>query len=274
MTDCYGVIGYPVTHSKSPEMHNAAFNALKIDACYDKYSVKTEDLAQQVSLFKEQLSGWNVTVPHKNNIIELLDWVDPVALAAQSVNTVINENGKLLGYSTDGYGLEKAIEAEFGVNIKDKYILLVGAGGAAQASAVHFAAIGARKIAVVNRTVSKAEFVTDCIEKLSPEVATYFGGLQELPSDVSEVDIIVQCTSLELDETRELDFSFTDISSDAVCIDMIYNKKTPFLQKAEAKGLRIASGEQMLVYQGAKAFTMWTSQEPSIEVMKTAVGIK
>ncbi len=271
MSRRYGIIGWPVEHSLSPAMHNAAFAALKIDACYDRYPVSPDDLPEQVSVFRESLSGWNVTVPHKQAIIPLIDVVDPVAEAAHSVNTVVNRDGLLYGYSTDGYGLQLAVEEAFGIDIKGKHVLFVGAGGAVQAAAVQFAEAGALAISVVNRTVEKAEAVVARVSKIAPDVEVKVFPLNDLPADMSSIDIIIQGTSVELKEGRELSFDFSGFKRECVCMDMIYNRKTPFLNKAGKHGMRIAGGEDMLLYQGAKSFELWTEQNAPVAVMRQAL---
>lgn len=271
MSDSYGIIGWPVEHSLSPAMHNAAFNALKIDACYDKYPVSPDELSKRVSSFRESLSGWNVTVPHKQAVIELVDFVDPVAEAAHSVNTVVNRDGVLYGYSTDGYGLQRALEEAFSIDLKGKHVLFVGAGGAVQAAAVQFAEAGASSVTVVNRTLSKAEAVVDRVTKITKETVVVACPLAKLPENISEVDVIIQGTSVELKEGQELDFDFSGFRTDCVCMDMIYNRVTPFLLKAKQHGMRVADGSDMLLYQGAKAFELWTEQIAPVKVMRDAL---
>ncbi len=271
MSRQYGIIGWPVEHSMSPAMHNAAFEKLQLDACYDRFAVDSESLREQVSVFKGKLSGWNVTVPHKQAVIDCLDYIDPVADAAQSVNTVVNRGGVLYGYSTDGYGLQRALEVEFDIDVAGKHVLFVGAGGAVQASAVQFASAGARSVTLINRTVSKAEAVADRVRKVSPDVKVEVYPLSDYPNDMSDVDIVIQGTSVELKEGRELAFSFDGFRKDCVCMDMIYNVVTPFLQKAEQHGMRIAGGEDMLLYQGMKAFEYWTGVVAPETVMRSAL---
>lgn len=271
MSKDYGIIGWPVEHSLSPAMHNAAFSALKIDACYDKYPVSPEELSKQVSAFRGSLSGWNTTVPHKQDIIPLLDVIDPVAEAAHSVNTVVNRDGVLYGYSTDGYGLQRAVEEAFSVELTGKHILFVGAGGAVQAAAVQFAQAGATSITVVNRTVSRAEDVISRVSLIAPNVSVKVYALNDVPRDMSDVDVIIQGTSVELKEGRELAFDFSGFKTSCVCMDMIYNRQTPFLEKASKRGMRVAGGEDMLLYQGAKAFELWTEQNAPVDVMRQAL---
>ena len=268
----FGIIGWPVAHSLSPVMHNAGFKAINYDANYKLFPVEPENLKSQIDQFRTAgVSGWNVTVPFKEDVIPFIDVLDPVAAASQSVNTVLNVDGKLFGFSTDGFGLQLAIEEAFGFEIKGKDVLFVGAGGAAQAAAVQFSQAGCRSITVLNRTLSKAEKIIERVLSVNSDVLTFSGQLNDRPQNTSQISIIVQCTSLELKPGRELEFDLSEFSPDCCCMDMIYNLETPFLKKAQAYGMRIATGSDMLLYQGTKAFEIWTKQAAPTEVMRRAL---
>ncbi|MGL4854796.1 MAG: shikimate dehydrogenase [Lentisphaeria bacterium] len=271
MTLRYGIIGWPVAHSKSPEMHNAGFKELKIDACYERFAVEPVNLAKQVSVFKEFLSGWNVTVPHKTAIIDFIDVLDPVAEAAQSVNTVVNSGGKLYGYSTDGYGLQRAVEEAFNFSFVGKHILFIGAGGAVQAAAVQFAQANCRKITILNRTLENAQKVAAMIHHLLPNFEVSVGCIEAELDDAKSVDLIIQGTSVELKGDAKIEFAFEKYRKDCVCMDMIYNFETPFLEGAKAHGMQTATGSEMLLYQGAKAFELWTKFKAPVSVMREAL---
>ena len=268
----FGIIGWPVSHSLSPVMHNAGFKAINYDADYKLFPVDPQNLKSQINQFRSSgVSGWNVTVPFKEDVIQYIDVLDPVAEASQSVNTVLNVDGKLFGFSTDGFGLQRAIEEAFGFEIKGKDVLFVGAGGAAQAAAVQFSQAGCRSITVLNRTLSKAEKIIERVLLVNPDVLTFSGQLDDRPQNISQISIIIQCTSLELKPGKELKFDLSDFSTDCCCMDMIYNLETPFLKKAEAYGMRVATGVDMLLYQGTKAFEIWTKHEAPVEVMRHAL---
>jgi shikimate dehydrogenase len=153
----YAVIGDPINHSVSPAMQNAGFMAAGLSERYGKYHVKPEDLAEFVEFARKNLYGFNATVPHKSALIPLLDEIAPAALAAHSVNTVIVRDGKLYGDSTDGYGLESALKEAFDLDIANSNIVMLGAGGAAQATAFEFVQRKAKSLTIINRTRSKAE---------------------------------------------------------------------------------------------------------------------
>jgi len=268
----FGIIGWPVAHSLSPVMHNAGFKAINYDANYQLFPVEPENLKSQIDQFRTSgVNGWNVTVPFKEDVIQYIDVLDPVAAASQSVNTVLNVDGKLYGFSTDGYGLQLAIEEAFGFEIKDKNVLFVGAGGAAQAAAVQFSQAGCQSITVLNRTLSKAEKIIERVLSVNPNIITFSGQLIDRPQNISDISIIVQCTSLELKPGKELEFDLSEFSTDCCCMDMIYNLETPFLKKAKAYGMRVATGSDMLLYQGTKAFEIWTKHDAPTQVMRCAL---
>ena len=164
----YAVIGYPIKHSLSPKIHNPAFASLEIDAHYEKIEVHPDDLKEKISELRLAYAGWNVTVPHKKNVLSLLDDLSPLSRLAESVNTVINKDGKLFGDSTDGYGLEKSVNEEFNYPVKSGKFLFIGAGGVAEACAIDFAFKGASIINIVNRSRWKMELIAHKIKENFP----------------------------------------------------------------------------------------------------------
>ena len=151
----FAVIGYPVKHSKSPAMQLAGFQALGIEASYEKVEVAPGELPAVVRRFvKEGYRGWNITVPYKEEIIPLVEVVGEEARAAHSVNTVVNHDGRLVGYSTDGYGVAQALRHDFGLTEQPLRQVFLGAGGAARAAAVYASRHGARHVTLANRTAA------------------------------------------------------------------------------------------------------------------------
>ncbi|MCM8530599.1 MAG: shikimate dehydrogenase [Lentisphaeraceae bacterium] len=266
----YGLIGWPVAHSVSPPMQNAGFTAANIDANYEKVAVAPEDMNDVIAKMKESFSGWNCTVPHKQHIIEFLDEIDPLAKALGSVNTVVNTNGQLKGYSTDGYGMQISLKESFNKNIKDSSILFIGAGGAARAVALHFALEGAGKIAIVNRSVDKAEKIADEISTLNPNTKAVADSLDCQTISINEYEVIIQSTSLGLHANDPSPFDTTSLNSDHLVVDMIY-KETPFLKQAKEVGCKTIDGEGMLLHQGVKAWEIWTNQKAPVEKMRQAL---
>ncbi len=270
--DKYAVIGNPIKHSLSPVMHNAGFAELKIDASYEAIQVEPAKLAEFAEFAKKNLKGFNVTVPHKQEIIPFLDEIDETAELANSVNTVVVSNGKLKGYTTDGYGLEKGIDLAFNIKVKDNSFFFVGCGGAVQAVAYHFAMSGAKELFFANRTISKAEQLADKLKtnfpKLKCEVCE-LSNKNKIKAFAESAKVLIQGTSLGLNESDPIPINLKDIADIAV-YDTIY-KKTAIQTESLARGLKCSDGRSMLLHQGVKAFSIWTKQDAPVEVMQKAL---
>jgi|UPI0002DA3D5E shikimate dehydrogenase len=271
----YGLIGWPVNHSLSPSIHNPAFKETKLDAHYNLVECPPEKISSIIEDLKAQsYKGWNCTVPLKADIIPLLDWVDEEAMACQSVNTVVvHENGELHGYSTDGYGIETAIQEEFGVDLKGKRVLFIGAGGAARAAAARIAKSGAAAITVINRSEANAQLLLDTASVMNPKCETKFIASADLSSYhyiCKEHDIMIQCTSLGLKDGDPSPFPSNLLVPSILVMDMIY-KETPFQVAAKKAGCKTAGGLGMLLHQGVKSWEMWTQQEAPVELMRESL---
>lgn len=260
------VIGYPIRHSKSPYMHNIWLEASNIEGQYEAVEVSPEQLEHQIKMFKEKkYSGFNVTIPHKENIIQYLDEVDHSAEMLGAVNTVVIKNGKCSGYNTDGQGFLKSLSAvRAEVDIKKAQILLLGAGGAAKGIAGALTLFGARQISIANRTPSKAEALVKA-QKVSGEGLD----LQTAQERLSEFDIVINTTSSGMYpnvDTAPIDSSF--MKKGALAADIIYNPlRTQFLRHAESAEADTLNGIGMFVWQGALAFEKWTQHQPDIADM-------
>lgn len=267
----YLVLGDPVSHSRSPGLQNAAFEAANLGRPYARLHIKVEDLPEFARFASEHLKGVNLTVPHKHAIIPLCDEVDPAALLCGSVNTLAIKDGKLYGYSTDGPGLEYALEKEFGFSAKDKNILFLGAGGACRATAFHLALKGARKIIIANRTAEKAVELAEMIEQNSSCCTSgiSIADEQAMRTALAEADMVIQATSCGLKDDDPSPFNTDWITPECRfdCFDTIY-KETALQRACRAKGLRTAGGKLMLIGQGAASFRIWTGIEPDIEKMQ------
>jgi shikimate dehydrogenase len=270
----YAVIGDPVAHSFSPQMHNAAFNALGINAEYLAVHVKEQELSLFAARARKEFAGFNITVPHKNAIIPFLDSISDECRLTGSVNTVINSGGRLHGESTDGYGLETAIREEFGIPVKGNCFLFLGTGGTVKAVSFHFAAQGAKTLFFANRTVSKSQTLIDELEDKYPETGYDCCS----PEDIKLMDqfvtcsaAVIQCTSLGLkpEDPSPLDDRF--FRAGKCYYDTIY-KNTAFLKIAGEKGCRSSGGLSMLLHQGAKSFSIWTGKTAPVEVMREALA--
>ncbi|MBS4191375.1 shikimate dehydrogenase [Bacillus sp. FJAT-49705] len=270
MKKLFAVLGDPIAHSMSPAMHNDLFSIYGMDAHYHPFHVKRGSLEEAIKGLKAiGIAGFNITVPHKETIIPLLDEIDPLAKSIGAVNTVVNVNGKLIGYNTDGSGYLKGLIEEFPL-INDKNVLIIGAGGAARAIYFTMAEAGVRRVDICNRTVSKAEVI---VEECPYAANSNVYGMNEAENILGEYDLIIQTTPKGMEpETFELPLSLHNLNQDAFVSDIIYNPlETKFLGEAKKKGARIQNGLNMFVFQGALAFEKWTGIFPETSRMKENV---
>ena len=266
----YVVIGDPIAHSMSPVMHNDLFQFYQIEAKYDLFHIKKGMLKEGLSQLKEMdIAGFNITVPHKSDIIPFLDELDPLSQAIGAVNTVVNENGKWIGYNTDGYGYVRGLLTIL-PTLSDKKVMLIGAGGAARAIYFTLAHEKVKKIDIVNRTLEKAEN----LKKACPySVETEVLDLQTAEEQSGEYDLIIQTTSIGMSPyTKEQPISLENLNSKSLVSDIIYNPlETRLLHEAKMKGALVQNGLEMFVFQGALAFEKWTGVFPDTERMKRNV---
>lgn len=274
-TAVYGIFGDPVAHSLSPAMQNAAFAAAGIDAIYVPFHVRTEALGAAVAALRAlNVAGVNVTIPHKERILEHLDEVDHRARSIGAVNTVVNRGGRLLGYNTDGVGLVRALQAEFGCSPRGSRILLLGAGGACRAAVVALAAAGAAWIGIANRRPARAEQLVADLRGICPgtSLAAFPLASEALAPVWSGVELLVNTSAVGLHgESFALPVA-ENLPLQARVYDMVYRRgETPLLDAAKARGLAFADGRGMLVGQGEEAFRLWTGEEPPSGVMRARV---
>lgn len=264
-TKVLGLLGYPVSHSLSPAMHNAAFDCLGLDACYVTFAVRPELVKDAVRAIKAlNLAGVNVTVPHKEKVIPFLDRVDEEAKFIGAVNTIVNMGGILTGYNTDGRGFMRSL-AEAGISVSRKRVLIIGAGGASRAVG-YYLCQKASKLFLYDIDRKKAEKLIKDLNKIKDNVS-YFN-LQN--SDLSKIDVVINATPLGLKKGDPLPINVKDIKPEHIVCDLIY-KKTLLLEKATKKGCKTLDGLGMLLWQGVFAFELWTGKKPPVEVMRKAL---
>ena len=272
-----GVIGDPIGHSFSPDMHNAAIDALGIDFCYVAFHVVPGRVGEAVRGLKGfNILGLNVTIPHKLAVMEHLDQISEEALAVGAVNTIHNEDGNLTGHNTDVYGVTTAIERIAGIRTFPESCVVLGAGGASRAVTY---ALGCReevkRITILNRTIDRAASLAVDMEKIT--------GKQVIPAPLDPVSVkkafddaglVVNTTSLGMhpnpDNSPLIDENA--IRPDLVLYDTVFNPLDTMLMKQfKARGANAYGGLDMLVFQGARSFEIWTGTEPPTDVMKQAV---
>jgi len=266
-TKITGLFGYPVDHSMSPAMHNAAFKSLGLDYCYVPFPVRPEHLHDAVKAIRAlNLRGVNVTVPHKEKVIPLLDEIHEEASFIGAVNTIVNTDGKLTGYNTDGRGFIRSL-SENGISPSDKDILIIGAGGASRAIS-YYLCQKSKTVKIYNRTRKRAERLVRDLKKLYKNVS-----LQDSFSHIEEFHIIINATSVGLKKEDPAPFDTSMLKRTHIVCDLIY-KKTRLLKEASRKGCKVIDGSGMLLWQGMLAFELWTGKKPSPEVMRNALKFK
>ena len=272
-TSLVGVFGAPIKHTASPAMHNAAFEALKMNWAYLAFQVAPQDLRQALQGARVMgIVGINLTVPHKILALECVDEIDAEASKLGAVNTVAMERGKLRGFNTDGYGFLKAIKEEFNLSIRGKRILVLGAGGAGRGIAVKCALDGAARVVVANRTLTKIVPIAQEIRNTKTEFLSIALTPDEIRRVIPEVDLVVNATSVGLKDGESLGLGAELFSPRLRVYDTIYRPaETELLQIAGGAGAQVANGLGMLLHQGAKSFEIWTKRKAPLAVMRRAL---
>jgi len=274
-TRLVGVIGWPIAHSVSPPMHNAAFEALGLDWCYVPFPVAPGSVPAALAGVRALgLRGINATVPHKQALLPLVDVLTPAARAIGAVNTVvIEEDGATLGHNTDAAGFLRSLR-EAGFRPEGASALVLGAGGAARAVVYALAAVGAR-VTVLNRTPARAASLAADMAGAATGDPPRAGGLtrEALAAAAQEAALVVNTTSLGMWPAVETTPWPDEVPfpRGAFLYDLVYNpRRTRLMAQAHAAGARAVDGLRMLVHQGAEAFTLWTGVEAPVEVMTRA----
>lgn len=270
-----GIIGYPIEHSLSPLIHNAAFEALRLNWCYLPLPVKKTELASALQgLVTLGFSGANITMPHKEAAVAFLDEVGSYARMVGAVNTVRIEDGRLVGFNTDGRGFITALERDAGYDPKEKHAVVVGAGGAARAIAVSLSLSEIRRLTIVNRTPKRAQELYQLISQHFPSLHVEPLSLdQDLSAVFASAHLIVNATPVGMPpHEEEIPFPIEWIKPLHLVCDLIYHpRETLLLRQAKEKGAQTLGGLGMLLYQGAASFEIWTGEEAPIEVMRSVL---
>lgn len=280
-----GIFGYPISHSVSPHMHNAAFNQpgyLGYEAKYFPWETYPNQLTERVEMIKgDGFLGANVTVPHKQTVMKYLDEIDNLAMRIGAVNTIVNQDGRLVGSNTDALGFVNSLQDVAGLSVNGLEVVLIGAGGAARAAAYALADGEAGSLAIANRTIERAESLAGEIGKTGTLVGAFGLDDPDFLSACERADLIVNSTSVGMlhgPAEGKSPIPAEVISPGCVVYDMVYNPpKTPLLMDAERSGAKSVGGLPMLVYQGAAAWSLWTGLEAPVDAMfeaaKEALGV-
>lgn len=271
-TRVLGIFGDPIAHSLSPLMQNHALESAGIDAVFVPFHVLPEQLQAAVAGLRAlNLLGVNVTVPHKEAVCAYLDEIDPEARLIGAVNTIVNRQGRLWGYNTDGRGFLSSLRQDLGLQAGGLRVLLLGAGGACRAALVALAKAGAAAITIANRTPARAE-------GLVVEFGEVFGGTtfaarslepEALRAALDGVDLVVNTSAAGLSGEAFPDFPWAAVPARAAFYDMVYGTEpTPWLREAQRHNHAVAGGLGMLAGQGEEAFYLWTGKRPPFGAMR------
>jgi shikimate dehydrogenase len=281
MSATYGILGWPVEHSRSPALHGAAFRARGLEAQYVCFPVHPDDVADAVRGLKALgVRGANVTVPHKEAVIPYLDAVTPAARAIGAVNTIVREVDKLIGHNTDAPGLARSLD-DAGVELSGARALVLGAGGAARASVVGLAQRGASRVVVAARRLEQAQQLVDDLSATCAPCALSSTDMsrESLTRELRETTLLVQSTSATLASSPDAvgfaaSLAIELLPEHATVMDLVYRpRETTVLARARERGLRAVDGLGMLLHQGALAFELWTHMPAPLEVMRATLEL-
>jgi shikimate dehydrogenase len=268
-TRLLALIGHPVGHSLSPAMHNAAFVADGLDFVYVCLDVDPDELPAAVGGMRAlKLRGFNVTMPHKQAMIPLVDELDESARISGALNTVVIEDSRMRGYNTDGGGMVMACQ-EAGIELSRKSILLLGAGGTAAAIAVAFCDAGVGELHIANRSVKHGAHLRDKLH------GTGMKGLAVHRLDaLPDAEIVINTTPLGMKEGDPMPVPPGYVRKNRVFCDAVYRPgtQTPLVRLARKRGVPVVAGDRMLLYQGVLAQKLWTGREPNVKAMDLAIS--
>ncbi|MFT5906533.1 MAG: shikimate dehydrogenase [Cryomorphaceae bacterium] len=269
------VLGYPVSHSASPQMHQAALNGLGIDATYIRLEIEPGNVTESFELMQSLgFIGCNVTIPHKLEAMECCDELSASVKALGVANTIHFKDGKIIGDNTDGPGLIKALEEDFGLTVRGANVLVLGAGGGAgKAISTQLNREGCANLYLSNRTVSKLEKMAENLQLTQTRVHLLGNSSAELEAIAGDVQIIINATSMGMKPDDGLPIPAHCLTAQHKVYDAIYNPPlTSLLASASDRGAAVANGLSMLIHQGAISFEIWTGKHPDTALMQNAIS--
>ena len=269
MSKSFAVIGDPIDHSLSPNIHSAAFRELDLDSSYIAYRIPKEELEEGIEgLKKIKIDGFNITIPHKIEMMKYLDKIDESCSLIGAVNTVSNKDGILKGYNTDMDGFLEPFKKKE-LKISDTKVLLIGAGGAARAIVAGFAKEKAKSVTIANRTLENADTLSEFAKKIGLTANAI--KIEDVGDSAKDYDIIVNATSIGLNN-ESCPISLEGINEKTIVYDIVYMPmNTDFIKKAKEKGAVVIFGYEMLLGQAARAFEIWHDMEAPYNAMKKAL---
>lgn len=272
------VIGDPIAHSRSPQMHNPALAACDIPASYIRVQVPVGQVKHAFTLFqKADFLGVNITIPHKFEALDAVDHLDPAAQRLGAVNTLAIRDGKLHGYNTDGPGFLRSVQEAFNTTLSDLRILILGAGGGAgRAVAVQCALEGCQRLVLSNRTPEKASHLASELQSFAPQlpVSILPWDPSYLLAELPHIDLIVNATSLGMKAEDAPLIPPNVLTSQHLVLDMVYRANgtpTPLIADAQLAQAQTADGLTLLLHQGALSFEHWFNRPAPLEIMRQAL---
>lgn len=273
-TRLVALVGHPVGHSLSPAMHNASFAADGLDFAYVALDIEPEGVSAAVwGAAALGFRGFNVTMPHKRAVVPLMDELDESARVSGAVNTVVIEGRKLSGYNTDGSGLVEACK-EDGVGLAGRWVLLLGAGGAAASIAVAFCDEGIGELHIVNRSIEHAGRLSEKLREAGKKTRIEIHPPGFLNQEIPNSPVIVNATPQGMREGDPLPIPSRRLDENSTVVDAVYRPgvETALIRQARERGARVVSGERMLLFQGVLAQKLWTGRQPNIRAMAAAIS--
>jgi len=267
-----GIIGYPLSHSLSPSMHNFIYQKLGIEIVYKKWEIEEKNLELHIGkINNDDFVGANVTVPYKEKIVPILDEIKDEAVFTGAVNTIVKNNNKLIGYNTDVYGIKETLDIQF-KNDEINNVVIFGAGGAAKAALYVLFQRGLKNLTIINRTKANAVKMVDQFNDFNFEHCVLtFNEIPKIKTACQSTNLIINTTILGMKGSGYENISPVDstfIDSNSVIFDMVYNPtKTQLIKIALDKNANIIEGLNMLVYQAIKSIELWTGISPSFDDM-------
>lgn len=272
MNKIYGLIGYPIKHSLSPAMHNAAFKKLKINALYMLFEKTREEFPAAIRQLKAMgVSGFNVTVPYKEEIIPYLDGLDPLARRIGAVNTVLNQKGRFIGYNTDALGFIASLKEDLDFVSKGKNIFIIGAGGAARAIGFALAKEKAKSVVFCDILLEKAQGLARNIKNVFSDCSVS-SVISTIEYRLSAIDLLVNASNCGMKPGDPLPIDPKILPDGVRIYDIIYNPSpTRLVKEAARRKIKAVNGLGMLLGQGVAAFEIWTKQKAPLAIMRGAL---
>lgn len=270
------VVGHPVKHSLSPQMHNSilpTFEKTK-NWQYFKFDIKPQELEEAIALFHEKnFVGLNITLPHKRHVIKFVTSIDPNVRKIEAVNTLLRNDEGYAGYNTDAEGLEIAVGKQLGTKLADNFVLLLGAGGSARAGAVQCIIKGVKHLWVANRSKRRLDDLVKALKNINSEIDIRGFPLTEIPlEELPHKTLVINATSLGIKSHDPSPIQLSSFKKGTKVFDMTYfSEQSALCKQASDMHMEYANGLSMLIEQGAISFKLWTGNEPSTALMEKAI---